>query len=288
MNKNWQKEYPFESKFFDHDGLKQHYIDEGSGDPILMVHGNPTWSFYYRNLVSAFRDSHRMIAVDHIGCGLSDKPQKYKYRLTQHVENLKRLVTHLKLEDTTLVVHDWGGPIGLATLMHLSHRFKKVVILNTGAFVPKEIPFGLRMARLPMIGKFLIRGMNMFCKKAITTAVVDKASLSDVAVEGLLAPYDNWANRVAVHQFVMDIPPNSSHPTYGALKVIDEGLDNLSDIPVKMIWGMKDWVFTPEILAEMEKRIPHASVHKLENVGHYVMEEGRDEVIKLVGDFLNE
>ena len=101
MNKNWQKEYPFESKFFDQGGLKQHYIDEGTGSPLLMVHGNPTWSFYYRHLVSAFRDSHRMVAVDHIGCGLSDKPQKYKYRLTQHIENLKRLVTHLKLEDTT-------------------------------------------------------------------------------------------------------------------------------------------------------------------------------------------
>lgn len=288
MNKNWQKEYPFESKFFDQGGLKQHYIDEGTGSPVLMVHGNPTWSFYYRHLVSAFRDSHRMVAVDHIGCGLSDKPQKYKYRLTQHIENLKRLVTHLKLEDTTLVVHDWGGPIGLATQMHLSHRFKKVVILNTGAFPPTEIPLGLRIARLPILGQFLIRRMNMFCKKAITTAVVNKDSLNDIAIEGLLAPYDSWANRVAVHQFVRDIPTKESHPTYGALKAIEGGLDNLNELPVKMIWGMKDWVFTPAILTEMEKRLPNATVHRLENVGHYVMEEGRDEVIKLVGEFLDE
>lgn len=286
-NDIWQEEFPFESRFFDQDGIQQHYVDEGQGEPILMVHGNPTWSFYYRHLLAAFRETHRVIAVDHVGCGLSDKPQKYKYRLHQHVDNLKRLVTHLKLEDTTLVVHDWGGPIGLGTFLHLTHRFKRIVLLNTGAFVPTEIPFGLRVAKWPIVGKFLIRGMNMFCKKAIKTCVANPNCLSDIAKQGLLAPYNNWKNRVAVHQFVVDIPHHPNHPSYGPLKLIQEGLPKLADYDVKMIWGMKDWVFTPDVLVEMEKRIPTAEVHRIENAGHYVLEEAREEVIEQIGSFIN-
>lgn len=286
-NDIWQEEFPFESRFFDQDGVQQHYVDEGQGDPILMVHGNPTWSFYYRHLMAAFRESHRVIAVDHVGCGLSDKPQNYKYRLHQHVDNLKRLVTHLKLENATLVVHDWGGPIGLGAYLHLVHRFKKVVLLNTGAFVPDEIPFALRVAKWPLIGKFLIRGLNMFCKRAIKTCVVDPKSLDEIAMSGLLAPYNNWKNRVAVHQFVVDIPHHTQHPSYGALKLIQDGLHKLSDVDVKMIWGMQDWVFTGKVLTEMEKRIPHAEVHRIENAGHYVLEEAREEVIDQIRSFLN-
>lgn len=286
-NDIWQQEFPFESRFFDQGGFRQHYIDEGQGSPVLMVHGNPTWSFYYRHLMAALRDTHRVIAVDHIGCGLSDKPQKYKYRLYQHVENLKRLVTHLKLEDTTLVVHDWGGPIGLGTYLNLAHRFRRIVLLNTGAFIPKSIPFALKVARWPLIGKIAIRGLNMFCKNALKTAVSDPSCLSEVTRQGLLAPYDNWKNRVAVHQFVVDIPLKPNHPSYGPLKLIQDGLQKLGDIDVKMIWGMKDWVFTGDVLEEMEKRIPHANVHRIESAGHYVLEEAREEVIDQIGDFLS-
>lgn len=289
MNNDWQQEYPFKSHYYDvGGGIRQHYVDEGEGDPIVMVHGNPTWSFYYRHLISKFRGTHRMIAPDHIGCGLSDKPQKYKYRLSQHIENLRRLITHLKLENATLVVHDWGGPIGLGMRMLLPHRFRRIVVLNTGAFIPQEIPFGLKLARLPLFGKIAIRGFNMFCRKAITTGVVDPKSLDAIARSGLLAPYNNWSNRIAIHQFVVDIPTNQSHPSYGSLNVVEQGMPKLAEYPVKMIWGMKDWVFTPAVLDEMRRLIPHASVHTLDNVGHYVMEEGRDEVIRQVEGFLDE
>ena len=287
-NDIWQQEYPYESKFFDQNGIQQHYVDEGQGEPILMVHGNPTWSFYYRHLLAEFRETHRVIAVDHVGCGLSDKPQKYRYRLHQHVDNLKRIVNHLKLEDTTLVVHDWGGPIGLGMYIHLVHRFKKIVLLNTGAFIPKSIPFGLQLARWPLIGKIGVRGLNLFCKKALQTAVADPGCLSDITKQGLLAPYNNWKNRVAIHQFVLDIPLKESHPSYGFLKLVQDGLVKLEEVKVKMIWGMQDWVFTGNVLKEMEKRIPHASVHRIENAGHYVLEEARDEVIDQIGSFLNE
>lgn len=284
----WQQEYPFESRFFDHDGVRQHYVDEGQGDPILMVHGNPTWSFYYRHLLSAFRDSHRVIAVDHVGCGLSDKPQNYKYRLQQHVDNLKHLVTDLKLENTTLVCHDWGGPIGLGMFLHLIHRFKQVVLLNTGAYIPKSLPLGLRMARWPLIGNIAVRGLNLFCKKALTSAVADPSCLSEITKQGLLAPYNSWANRVAVHRFVVDIPLKEGHPSYGALKLIQAGLSKLDETKVKMIWGMQDWVFTGEVLDEMTRLIPHASVHRIESAGHYVLEEAREEVIDQIGNFINE
>ncbi|MDB4671625.1 alpha/beta fold hydrolase [bacterium] len=285
-NNDWQKEFPFESKFFDQGGVRQHYIDEGEGEPIVMVHGNPTWSFYYRHLISSFRSTHRVVAVDHVGCGLSDKPKKYKYRLSTHVHNLKNIVSNLKLENATLVVHDWGGPIGLGMWMILMQRFKRVVLLNTAAYIPKEIPFGLQVARWPILGAIGVRGLNLFCKKALTTGVADSQSLDAVARQGLLAPYDSWANRVAVHNFVLDIPLKTSHPSYSGLQLLETALPQLAEIPVKMIWGMKDWVFNGDVLDEMIRRIPHAEVNRLENVGHYVMEEGREQVVELVQDFV--
>lgn len=287
-NDIWQQEFPFESRFFDQDGIRQHYVDEGSGNPIVMVHGNPTWSFYYRHLLAAFRDHHRVIAVDHIGCGLSDKPQNYRYRLHQHIDNLKRIVTNLQVENGTLVVHDWGGPIGLGMFFHLMHRFDRIVLLNTGAFIPQQIPLKLRMARWPVFGALAIRGLNLFCKNALSTAVVDPGSLSDVARQGLLAPYDSWRNRVAVHRFVQDIPLSEGHPSYGALKLIQDGLPRLQEVPVKMIWGMQDWVFTGQVLDEMHKRIPHAQVHRIDRAGHYVLEEAPQEVTEHIRSFINE
>lgn len=286
-NDIWQQEFPFESRFFSHDGVRQHYVDEGTGSPIVMVHGNPTWSFYYRHLLSAFRSTHRVIAADHIGCGLSDKPQKYTYRLAQHIANLKKLISHLKLEDATLVVHDWGGPIGLGVYLNLVHRFRRIVMLNTGAYLPDKLPWALRVARWPLFGSVAIRGLNLFCRRALKTAIADPGSLSPVARAGLLAPYDNWAHRVAVHQFVLDIPTHPKHPSYGTLKFIQDGLFQLEEVDVKMIWGMKDWVFTGEVLEEMHRRIPHATVHRIENAGHYVLEEARSEVIDQIGEFIN-
>src|SRR5262245_6620556 len=115
----FESEYPFESKVFDLDGLRYHYIDEGRGDVLLCVHGNPTWSFAWRNIVKGLSGDYRVIAVDHIGCGFSDKPQDYEYQLPRHIDNLSRLIVGLNLENVTLLAHDWGGAIGLGAAERL-------------------------------------------------------------------------------------------------------------------------------------------------------------------------
>ena len=153
--------YPFQSHFHREPamGLALHYLDEGSGQPILMVHGNPNWSFYFRDLVRAFWKSHRVIAPDHIGCGLSDKPQKYPYTLAQHIRNLESLVLAQDLQDITLVVHDWGGPIGLGVAGRHPERFKRLVIMNTAAFASERMPFLLHLARVPVVGSSTLAGL---------------------------------------------------------------------------------------------------------------------------------
>ncbi|MBT3889925.1 MAG: alpha/beta fold hydrolase, partial [Planctomycetaceae bacterium] len=126
----WRGEYPFQSNFMElDDGNRLHYVDEGSGPPVLMVHGNPTWSFYYRHLVQSLQDRYRAIAVDHVGCGLSSKPQRYPYTLTQHIQNLTLLMEHLELDGVHLVVHDWGGPIGLGMAGKFPEKIRSLTIL---------------------------------------------------------------------------------------------------------------------------------------------------------------
>ncbi|HJN66192.1 MAG TPA: alpha/beta fold hydrolase, partial [Pirellulales bacterium] len=123
---NWKSLFPFTSRWRNIGGHRMHYVDEGQGEPLLLVHGNPTWSFYWRNLILGLRDHYRVLAVDHIGCGLSDKPQQYPYRLRQHTDNLIAFVEQLDLNRLTLVAHDWGGPIGLGTALALKDRFSRL------------------------------------------------------------------------------------------------------------------------------------------------------------------
>ena len=134
MTVDWRQLYPFASHTLPLGSWRYHYLDEGSGEPLLMVHGNPTWSFYWRNLILAFRDRYRVVAPDHMGCGWSDKPQAYPYCLSTHIANLVQLIEHLDLRAVTLLVHDWGGPIGLGAALRVPDRIARLVLFNTGAF----------------------------------------------------------------------------------------------------------------------------------------------------------
>ena len=263
-----------------------HYVDEGAGRPILMVHGNPTWSFYWRHLISQFCDTHRPIAVDHIGCGLSDKPQNYDYSLATHVRNLVELIERLDLNDITLVGHDWGGAIGLGAAVQLPDRFSRFVMFNTAAFPPPFFPWRIRVCRTPLLGQVALRGMNLFSLAALQMAVERPAELSDKFVDGILAPYDSWANRVAVHHFVKDIPESPDHPTWRVLEQIESGVKQFANHPFSLMWGMKDWCFRPACLDRFVELLPNAEVHKFDNVGHWIVEEAKTEVGRLFTDFM--
>ncbi|HET6882230.1 MAG TPA: alpha/beta fold hydrolase [Pirellulales bacterium] len=285
-NPNWRELYPFTSNWLDLDGLRYHYLDEGDGEPLLLVHGNPTWSFYWRELVVALREKYRLIVPDHIGCGLSDKPQQYEYRLAQHIENLRRLVAHLQLEKLTLLAHDWGGAIGLGAAVAEPDRFSRLVLFNTAAYRSRRVPWRIRVCRAPLVGELAVRGLNAFARAALTMAVAKHERMTPAVRAGLLAPYDSWANRIAIHRFVMDIPRSLQHPSYATLESIEQGLAKLQNCPTMFIWGMRDWCFTPDFLERFLEFFPDAEVHRLYDASHYVIEDAHEQIVPLVERFL--
>ena len=271
MSADWRPLYPFASHHLAVDGGRMHYLDEGAGDVVLCVHGNPTWSFYWRALVAGLRGEARVVAPDHIGCGLSDKPQDWPYRLQGHIDNLCRLVETLDLRNITLVVHDWGGAIGLGMAARHPDRIRALVITNTGAFPAPHIPSRIAMCRIPGLGALGVRGLNGFARAA-TFMATEKGLAPEVAA-GLVAPYDSWANRIATLRFVEDIPMDATHPSWLTLNGVADGLVRFTATPTTLVWGERDWCFTPWFRAEFQRRLPHAKAVTLDEVGHYVMED---------------
>ena len=285
--------YPFTSHYFDRDGLRLHYLDEGSGEPVVMLHGNPTWCYYYRKLVGALCGQFRCIVPDHMGCGFSDKPQppRYDYSLGSRIDDLTYLLDHLNIrENMTLVVHDWGGMIGMAWAARHVEAIKRLVILNTAAFhLPraKRLPFRLWLGRNTRLGAWLIRSRNLFCRHAAGVGVKRKPLPPDVR-EWYLMPYDSWENRVAVLKFVQTIPLRPADPGYDIVSEVEATLPKFADKPALICWGMKDFVFDRHFLGEWQRRLPHAEVHRFHDCGHYVLEDAADEVIPLIERFLQE
>jgi len=282
----WRDLYPFESHFISLGPHSLHYLDEGAGEPLLFVHGNPTWSFYWRNLILGLRDRHRCIAVDHIGCGLSDKPADYNYTLAQRIDDLSQVVERLDLNRITLVAHDWGGAIGLGTVQKMQSRFSRIVLFNTGAFPPPFVPWRIAACRTPLFGTVAVRWLNAFASAALTMAVEKPERMTADVRAGLLAPYDNWANRIAVDRFVRDIPFTPRHPTWNVLARIEAGLKSIGDLPIQLIWGMRDWCFRPECLDRFIQHWPEAEAHRLADCGHYVVEDAHERIIPLMREFL--
>ncbi len=277
--------YPFESRFFNFGSAKLHYVDEGQGDVIVMVHGNPTWSYYYRHLITLLAEDHRVIAIDHIGCGLSDKPQNYEYTLQNHIDNLHTLLLACGVKSFSLVVHDWGGAIGMGVAAKNTELLERVLVLNTAAFRSQRIPFRINICRWPLIGELLVRGFNGFAGPAISMAVTRKMA-KDTA-KAFLAPYNSWENRVAVSAFVQDIPLRPGHPSYQTLIDVENGLKKLQDsqVPMLICWGGKDFCFNRSFYDEWCLRFPHAECYYFEDSGHYVLEDSFAQIAPLARDF---
>jgi haloalkane dehalogenase len=282
----FESEYPFPSKFFDLGGLRYHYIDEGRGQTLLCVHGNPTWSFAWRNIIKDLSRDYRVIAIDHVGCGFSDKPQRYEYRLARHIENLSRFVTGLDLTNITLLAHDWGGAIGMGAAGRHPERFARFVLFNTAAFRSRLIPWRIAVCRWPIVGPLGVRGLNLFARAALWMAVCRHERMTEAVRRGFLAPYGNWHDRVAILRFVQDIPLTPSHPSYATLVSVEESLALFRTHPVLFVWGMRDWCFTPVFLDEFLSRFPAAESLRLADAGHYVFEDAYEEIIPRVREFL--
>jgi len=283
--------YPFESHWLDVGGARMHYVDEGQGDPVLMVHGNPTWSFYFRELIRALSPTHRVLAPDHIGCGLSDKPGdgEYHYVLERRVADLEALLQHARVErGLTLVLHDWGGMIGMAMAARHPGRVSRIVLLNTAAFMlppGKRLPFRLWLLRhLPLLPALAVRGGNAFA--GLATRMATARGLDPDVAAGLLAPYDSWANRIATLRFVQDIPLAPGDASYALAESTAAALEQFADHPVLIQWGERDFVFDGAFLAEWRRIWPQAEVRTYPEAGHYVLEDAREDVVPAVVEFV--
>lgn len=270
-------------------GCSYHYVDEHPKESVgtlLFVHGNPTWSFHWRELIEQYKDRYRCVAPDHLGCGYSDL-QPRPLRLADHTSNLRSLVRSLDLQRVTLVAQDWGGAIGLGALLEERDRFDRIVLLNTGAFKPWFIPWRIRVCRWPLFGKLSLQGANAFSRAALRMTLSRTSRLDPRVEAAYLAPYCSWKRRAAVHQFVQDIPLSPSHPTWETLAKIEAGLASLTDLPALLVWGMQDWCFTPECLEKFCGYWPQAKVHRIADAGHWVLEDATDEVVSEVQEFLS-
>ncbi|TWT88272.1 Haloalkane dehalogenase [Pseudobythopirellula maris] len=293
----WRGLYPFAPNRFRLAAGEMHYVDEGPGregsaasdasdadETLLFVHGNPTWSFHWRNLILGLRGRARCVAPDHLGCGLSDKPD-VRFRLADRIDDLVALVRDLDLRGVTLVAQDWGGAIGLGAALREPERFRRIMLFNTGAFPPWFVPKRIAVCRTPVVGEWGLRGLNLFSRAALRMTLHSRR-LSPSVEAGYLAPYDSWAHRLAVDQFVRDIPTSPRHPTWGVLEEIERGLPSLAGLPIRLVWGMRDWCFTPACLDRFLEHWPQADAHRFADAGHWVVEDAPEECERLLEEFV--
>jgi haloalkane dehalogenase len=269
-------------------GAAMHYVDAGPrcDEIVLLAHGNPTWSYYFRHLIQALAPRHRCIAPDHIGMGQSDKPANYDYTLATRIADLEALVASLGVKRVHLVVHDWGGAIGFGLAAKHPDLIGRLVVLNTAAFGSTHLPGRIAICKAPGVGPFLVRAFNGFAWPA-TWMAMSRRALTAAEKRAYLAPYDSWANRVAVSAFVQDIPMSPAHPTWSTLAAVEQGLAQFRDRPALVVWGGRDFCFNDHFLARWRELLPQAAVHRIADAGHYVLEDAREEAVPLITTFLS-
>ena len=268
-------------------GAGMSYLDEGprGEEAVLMLHGNPTWSFYYRNLVRTLAPHLRCVVPDHVGMGLSEKPVDYDYRLATRIADVEALVASLGLRRVHLVVHDWGGAIGFGWAARHPDLVGKIVILNTAAFLLPHIPTRIALCRIPGVGEWLVRGLNGFAGPA-TCMAMHRRRLTRDERRGYLFPYDSWTNRIGVYRFVQDIPMERNHPSRATLEEIERNLTQFAAHPILIQWGGKDFCFDDRFLARWQALFPAAACDRYADAGHYVLEDASDEICPRISAFL--
>ena len=287
--KLWPSQYPFEGRFLDLGGHRMHYLDEGRGEAVLMVHGNPSWSFYFRKLVTDQRGTNRCIAPDHIGMGLSDRPDesRYRYTLKSRVDDLDLLMERIApTGSVTLVLHDWGGMIGMGWAVRHPERVKAVVAFNTSCFrlpVDKNFPALLSILRGSASG-VPIRASRLARKFVLSTCTA-RRRLTPPALDAYLSVCDGWKESLAVHRFVQDIPLAPGDPSWDVVAGIEARLGAFRNTPMLLPWGLKDWVFDESFLNGWKLRFPNAAIRPFPDCGHFLLEEAPDELVPLIRDF---
>lgn len=276
---------PYQSRYVEIAGYRMHYLDEGEGPVVLCLHGNPTWCFYFRNLIAALEPNYRVIVPDYIGCGLSDHPENAHFRAAHRIEHLVEFTRKLGLERFSLVMHDWGGPIGTGLAVRMPNAIEKIVYLNTTLTETESLPAVIKTSAMPFVGRFLTRSTMRFLKLTTDFGVVRK--LPKEIKEGYYYPYRTSARRTAIWDFVADIPFDSSHPSYAEMLDMADKIPLLSHVPVQIIWGLKDLCFHREMLTKVALHFPQADVLEIPKASHLVLEDAPELVHSTIKSFLS-
>lgn len=266
--------FPYESRFINIAGYQMHYIDEGTGPVVLCLHGNPTWSFYFRHLIEELRHHFRVVAPDQIGMGLSDHPTDAHFRAVNRIDHLEEFVTKLGLTRYSMVMHDWGGSIGTGLGIRNVAAVERLVYLNTTLTETESLPLLIKASASPFIGKWLTQYTRRFLKFTTNLGVVHK--LPRAVKKCYYYPYRTVARRTAIWDFVADIPFDSTHPSYGDMLKLARDIPLLSEVPVKIVWGLRDPCFHREMLTKVSHHLPQADILEIPDASHLVLEDARD------------
>jgi len=278
--------YPFAPRDFAALSGRMSYVDHGprDGRPVLLLHGNPSWSFLWRDLILRLAaQGRRVIAPDHVGMGLSARPDRF-LRLADRIADVEALLAHLGIGEFDLGVHDWGGAIGFGVAGRRPDRVGRILVTNTGAFLSERIPARIALCRDPLVGRFLVQGLNGFAWPATWMAV--ERPLSPAAKAGFLAPYGSPTVRRAVADFVADIPMEPAHPSRSVLAGVEASLAGLKGKPMLLCWGMRDFCFDRSFLEGFRERFPDAQPLLFADAGHYVLEDAGEAALTQATYFL--
>jgi len=294
------RDYPFTSRYARVCGHSMHYVDEGSGETILLLHGNPTWSYLYRHIITGLGEGYRRVAPDHLGFGLSDKPAQADYSMRAHAMRLEAFIQTLGLKDITLVVQDWGGVIGLSWAVRHKALVKRLVVLNTAGFVPESprdlsalrpMPWGFPLLwslRIPVFGEVFVQGLGGFVKYLLPLGTHHRERLTRDVMASYLAPYPTWASRRAHLASVRQVPMRPRDSAWQLLRETGAELDGWT-VPTQIVWGMRDPVFVPWFLEEFERRLPnHAPTVRIDDASHFLQDDRPDLITQAIRSFVGE
>ena len=280
---------PATPKSFSRHGATMAWYESGSGHPVICLHGNPSWSVLFRPLFKGLGEGFRVISVDQLGCGQSGTPDgDYGWRLLDRINDFGAFIDHVAPgQKVSLVAHDWGGMIATSWAVRHPDRIASMTLMNTAAFrLPpgKILPRTIGWCRAPFIGPILTRGLNGFLKGAVRYCTTKPLS-SEVA-RAYLDPHHDWASRRSIMEFVRDIPLSPDHPSWGTLLETECQLNFLRDKPILLPWGLRDFVFDADYLAEFQRRFPSAKGVPFPEAGHWLLEDESEAVTREIRQFL--
>ncbi len=291
MNEAFNGTFLFKPHYKEINGFQMHYVDEGEGEPIVCVHGEPTWGYLYRKFITKLSESHRIIVPDHMGFGKSEIPQNKPYLLAQHVDNLTELLLELDLNNITFIFQDWGGPISFGFATRNPERVKRLVIMNTSVGVAKAHR-RLWFESMVEDGTYdqLMGNMKAFIPQIMLGTLARKIPREEKKMlkKAYTAPFPNKESCIGAMAFPKDIPKGDNHPSSKIMQEIRDNLGLLNDKPKILIWGMKDRIFPPKIIEVWNKIYPGTKCYEIENAGHFLQEDAPDEIIEIIKDFIKE